>query len=68
MAIKRLETPGYGVLELNNVAFRRDGRIEAQCKAADTTMTLENGAILQLIIPLVLSKLLMLLIPLRFLP
>ena len=45
MAIVKLETPGYGVLELNNVAFRRDGRIEAQCKAADTTMTLENGAI-----------------------
>ena len=23
---------GYGQIELNNVAFRRDGRIEAQCK------------------------------------
>ena len=23
---------GYAQLELNNVAFRRDGRIEAQCK------------------------------------
>lgn len=46
MAIKKLAKPGYGVLELNNVAFRRDGRIEAQCKAADTTMVIENGALL----------------------
>ena len=26
----RLEIDGYGQLELNNVAFRRDGRVEAQ--------------------------------------
>ena len=28
----RLVNDGYGQLELNQVAFRRDGRIEAQCK------------------------------------
>ena len=28
----RLTKSGYGQVELNNVAFRRDGRIEAQCK------------------------------------
>lgn len=27
----RLPIDGYGVVELNNCAFRRDGRIEAQC-------------------------------------
>ena len=26
---------GYGQVELNKVAFRRDGRIEAQCRLAD---------------------------------
>lgn len=31
MAIKRLVIDGFGQVELNNVAFRRDGRIEAQC-------------------------------------
>ena len=31
----RLSKTGYGQVELNNVAFRRDGRIEAQC-ALDT--------------------------------
>lgn len=30
MATKRLTIDGYGQVELNNVAFRRDGRIEAQ--------------------------------------
>ena len=30
MAQKRLVIDGYGQLELNNVAFRRDGRVEAQ--------------------------------------
>jgi hypothetical protein len=42
---------GYGQVELNNVAFRRDGRIEAQC-ALDTTaftdsVPCENGMILR---------------------
>lgn len=32
MAIVLLAKEGYGQLELNQVAFRRDGRIEAQCK------------------------------------
>ena len=29
MALKRIEIEGYGQLELNQVAFRRSGRIEA---------------------------------------
>lgn len=41
---------GYGQLELNNVAFRRDGRIEAQCalSAEDFSeeVPAENGMIL----------------------
>lgn len=42
----RLEIIGYGQVELNNVAFRRDGRIEAQCKAAETMEIVENGMLL----------------------
>lgn len=46
MAISRLTIDGYGQLEINNCAFRRDGRIEAQC-AADTgdfaNKKIENG-------------------------
>lgn len=49
MATKRLTIDGYGQVELNNVAFRRDGRIEAQC-APDTTdfatIPVENGMLL----------------------
>ena len=30
--ITRIACDGYGQLELNQVAFRRDGRIEAQSK------------------------------------
>lgn len=49
MALKRLVVDGYGQLELNQVAFRRDGRVEAQC-ALDTTdfadMPAENGMLL----------------------
>lgn len=49
MATKRLVIDGYGQVELNNVAFRRDGRIEAQC-APDATdfkdIPVENGMIL----------------------
>lgn len=49
MAFKRLTIDGYGQLEINNCAFRRDGRIEAQC-APDTSdfgagKYLENGAV-----------------------
>lgn len=49
MALKRLTHDGYGQLELNNVAFRRDGRVEAQCKLDDTdfeTVPAENGMLL----------------------
>ena len=49
MATKRLVIDGFGQVELNNVAFRRDGRIVAQC-APDTTdfasIPVENGMIL----------------------
>lgn len=49
MSITRLTKKGYGQLELNQVAFRRDGRIEAQC-ALDATafasVPAENGMIL----------------------
>lgn len=49
MALKRLVIDGYGQIELNNCAFRRDGRIEAQC-APDTTdfsqAMVENGMLL----------------------
>ena len=49
MAINRLAKNGYGQLELNQVAFRRDGRIEAQC-ALDATafasVPAENGMVL----------------------
>ena len=43
---KRLSKIGYGQLELNQVAFRRDGRIEAQCKLADDIKYVENGMLL----------------------
>ena len=46
----RMTISGYGQVELNNVAFRRDGRIEAQC-ALDTAdfanVPAENGMILR---------------------
>ena len=46
----RMSIDGYGQVELNNVAFRRDGRIEAQC-ALDTadfaSVPAENGMILR---------------------
>lgn len=32
----RIAHDGYGQVELNNVAFRRDGRIEAQCALDDS--------------------------------
>lgn len=49
MAIKRLVIDGFGQIELNNVAFRRDGRIEAQCKLDSTDFAdidAENGMLL----------------------
>lgn len=49
MAATRLKIDGYGQLELNNVAFRRDGRIEAQCKLDATDFeeaVAENGMLL----------------------
>ena len=47
----RMTIDGFGQVELNNVAFRRDGRIEAQC-ALDTAaftsqVPCENGMILR---------------------
>ena len=47
----RMNIDGFGQVELNNVAFRRDGRIEAQC-ALDTaaftsSVPCENGMILR---------------------
>ena len=49
MAIKRMVIDGYGQIELNQVAFRRDGRIEAQCalNPADfEKVSAENGMLL----------------------
>ena len=49
MADKRLVIDGYGQIELNQVSFRRDGRVEAQC-ALDATdfasVPAENGMLL----------------------
>ena len=49
MALTRFVIDGYSQLELNNVAFRRDGRVEAQC-ALDATdfasVPAENGMLL----------------------
>lgn len=42
----RFVIDGYGQLELNNVAFRRDGRIEAQCKLDSNIDFVENGMLL----------------------
>lgn len=43
MAVTRYTIDGKGQIELNNVAFRRDGRIEAQCAL---TADAENGMVL----------------------
>ena len=46
MADKKLNAGfAYGQIELNQCAFRRDGRIEAQCKIKDADYV-ENGMIL----------------------
>ena len=45
----RFVIDGYGQLELNQVAFRRDGRVEAQCALDDTdfaSIPAENGMLL----------------------
>lgn len=45
----RLVIDGFGQLELNNAAFRRDGRVEAQCKLDPTgfaSIPAENGMLL----------------------
>lgn len=50
MALKRFNINGHGQLELNNAAFRRDGRIEAQCDLDPTdfaTIPAENGMFLE---------------------
>lgn len=48
MALKRLAIDGNGQIELNQVAFRRDGRIEAQCALGDDfkETAAENGMLL----------------------
>lgn len=39
----RMSIDGYGQVELNNVAFRRDGRIEAQCALDTSAFSSNNG-------------------------
>ena len=46
MALQRFVIDGYGQLELNQVAFRRNGRIEAQCAIAEGIDFIENGMLL----------------------
>ena len=46
MALQRVKIKGYGQLELNSVAFRRSGRIEAQCAIAEGIDYIENGMLL----------------------
>ena len=48
MALKRFVIDGFGQLELNQVAFPRDGRIEAQCALGDdfAEVPAENGMLL----------------------
>lgn len=50
MAIQRFTIDGYGQVELNNAAFRRDGRIEAQCAVGEgfTDGIVENGMIVEI--------------------
>ncbi len=51
MADKRYTIDGYGQLEINNCAFRRDGRVEAQCKLDATDFAkipAENGMLLSI--------------------
>ena len=46
MALVKLAKEGYGQLELNFAAFRRNGAIEAQCRMAEGIDYLENGMLL----------------------
>ena len=46
MALTKLAKEGYGQLELNFAAFRRNGSIEAQCKIAEGIDFIENGMLL----------------------
>ena len=48
MALKRFLIDGFGQIELNQVAFRRDGRIEAQCALGEdfAEVPAENGMLL----------------------
>lgn len=46
MALVKLAKKGYGQLELNFAAFRRNGAIEAKCRMADGIEYLENGMLL----------------------
>lgn len=48
MALKRVSKDGFGQVELNNVAFQRDGSIEAQCRLSEDfkVVPAENGMIL----------------------
>ena len=46
MALTKLAKEGYGQLELNFAAFRRNGAIEAKCKIADGIDYIENGMLL----------------------
>lgn len=50
MAITKYTKKGYGQIEMNQVAWRRDGRIEAQCELDDTDFSddkpAENGTVL----------------------
>lgn len=49
MALKRLVIDGFGQLELNNVFFRRQGAVEAQCFLDETDFAdvpAENGMLL----------------------
>ena len=46
MALTKLAKNGYGQLELNFAAFRRNGAIEAQCKLAEGIDFVENGMLL----------------------
>ena len=46
MALTKLAKEGYGQVELNFAAFRRNGAIEAQCKLAEGIEFVENGMLL----------------------
>lgn len=47
MAVTRLVIDGYGQVELNNVAFQKDAKIEAKCTLASGALK-ENGSIVEI--------------------